>query len=106
MLKHPSVDLVLQALAEPTRRALVERLSLGPASVTELGRPFEISLAAVVQHVQVLERAGLVRSRKVGRVRTCALEPAALAVVERWIRDRKALWERKLDRLGALLDDA
>jgi DNA-binding transcriptional ArsR family regulator len=108
MLKHmvnqsPSLDRVFQALADPSRRAMVERLSRGPASVSELARPFEMSLAAVVQHVQVLEASGLVRSEKVGRVRTCQIEPAALRTAEDWIGERRSTWEQRLDRLGALL---
>jgi DNA-binding transcriptional ArsR family regulator len=86
---HSSLDRVFQALADPTRRVIVERLSRGPASVSELARPLPISLPAVVQHLQVLEASGLVRSDKVGRVRTCRLEPAALRPVEQWIAERR-----------------
>jgi DNA-binding transcriptional ArsR family regulator len=86
--------------ADPSRRGMVERLSRGPASVSELARPLEMSLAAVVQHLQVLEASGLVRSDKVGRVRTCRIEPAALRPAEQWISERRAGWERRLDRLG------
>ena len=104
MLNHGgSLDLMSQALADPTRRAMVERLSRGPASVGELAHPFPISLPAVLQHLHVLEASGLVRSEKVGRVRTCRIEAAALATVERWIADRRATWERRLDRLGDVL---
>jgi DNA-binding transcriptional ArsR family regulator len=103
MLNQSAVDQVFHALADPTRRALVERLSRSPASVSDLATPFDITLAAVVQHLQVLERSGLVRTEKVGRVRTCCLEPKGLAVAERWIAERRSLWERRLDRLGALL---
>lgn len=106
MLKSPALDAVLHALAEPTRRAMVERLSRGPAAVSDLASPFDLTLAAVVQHVQVLERSGLIRTRKVGRVRTCQLVTSALDVVDRWIADRRALWDRRLDRLGAALDAA
>lgn len=105
MLKHPDIDLLLHAIADPSRRAIVERLSLGPAAVSTLATPLEISLAAVVQHVQVLERAGLVRSEKTGRVRTCQLEPDGFRGLEQWIAERRQLWERRLDRLGALLDE-
>ena len=94
---------MFQALADPTRRIMVERLSRGPASVSELARPLPISLPAVVQHLQVLESAGLVSTRKVGRVRTCRLEPGALQEVERWIEARRIEWERRLDRLGGYL---
>jgi DNA-binding transcriptional ArsR family regulator len=104
MLNHsPSLDLVFQALADPTRRAMVERLTLGPASVSALAEPLSMSLPAVMQHLQVLEASGLVRSEKVGRVRTCRVEPAALRTAEEWISERRTSWERKLDRLGEFL---
>ena len=97
------LDRVFQALADPSRRSMVERLSRGPASVSELARPFAMSLAAVVQHVQVLEACGLVRSEKVGRVRTCQIAPATLRSAERWIAERRGAWERRLDALGEFL---
>ena len=97
------LDRVFQALADPSRRLMVERLSRGPASVSELARPFSMSLAAVVQHVQVLEACGLVRSEKVGRVRTCQIAPAVLRSAERWIAERRGTWERRLDALGEYL---
>ncbi|HEY7552867.1 MAG TPA: metalloregulator ArsR/SmtB family transcription factor [Hyphomicrobiaceae bacterium] len=100
----PALDLVFQALADPARRAMVERLSRGPASVSELAEPLDMSLPAVVQHLQVLESSGLVRSQKVGRVRTCRIEAKALATAERWIAQRRFTWERRLDRLGDYLD--
>jgi DNA-binding transcriptional ArsR family regulator len=102
------LDRVFQALADPGRRAMLDRLCLGSASVTELARPMAMSLAAVVQHVQVLEASGLISSRKAGRVRTCELNPAALDSVGGWIAGRRARWERRLDRLGEYLagDDA
>ena len=84
---------------------MVQRLSRGPASVSELARPLEMSLPAVVQHLQVLEGSGLVKSEKIGRVRTCEIEPAVLSAAERWIADRKTTWARRLDRLGDLLAD-
>ena len=99
------LDRVFHALADPGRRVMVERLSAGPASVSELGRPLAMSLAAVLQHVQVLEASGLVRSRKTGRTRTCSINPAALRSAESWIADRRTLWERRLDRLGDYLAD-
>jgi DNA-binding transcriptional ArsR family regulator len=106
MLNQSSgLDRLFQALADPTRRDMVERLSRGPASVSELARPLPISLPAVLQHLQVLESSGLVRSEKVGRVRTCQIEPAALRLVEQWIADRRSRWERRFDRLGAVLAD-
>lgn len=94
---------MFHALADPTRRVMVERLSRGPASVSELARPLDMSLSAVVQHLRVLEASGLVRSEKVGRVRTCSIEPAALRTVEQWIAERRVSWERRLDRLGDYL---
>src|SRR5215217_8530633 len=100
-----SLDQVFHALADPARRQMVERLSRGPASVSELARPLPMSLPAVVQHLQVLEMSGLVRSEKVGRVRTCRLEPAALQPVEQWVSARRSTWERRLDRLGDYLAD-
>jgi DNA-binding transcriptional ArsR family regulator len=111
MLKHyqptdeAPVELLFQALADPSRRSMVDRLTRGPASVSELARPFAMSLPAVVQHLHVLEASGLVRSEKVGRVRTCRIEPAALAQAEGWISERRRMWERRLDRLGEYLDE-
>jgi DNA-binding transcriptional ArsR family regulator len=101
--QQTSLDLMFQALADPTRRLMVERLSRGPASVSELAQPFAMSLPAVVQHLQVLEASGLVRSAKVGRVRTCTIDTGALSLAEKWINDRRTGWERRLDRLGAFL---
>ena len=101
MLKQRErLDLTFQALADPSRRQMVERLSRGPASVSELAEPLAMSLPAVVQHLQVLEAGGLVRSEKVGRVRTCRIEPTALGAAERWITQRRSRWEQRLDRLG------
>jgi DNA-binding transcriptional ArsR family regulator len=97
------LDLVFQALADPTRRTIVERLSRGPASVSELARPFAMSLAAVVQHLHVLEASGLVRTEKIGRVRTCRMEPRTLRLAQKWIAERQSSWERRLDRLGEYL---
>jgi DNA-binding transcriptional ArsR family regulator len=97
------LDLVFQALADPTRRVMVERLSRGPASVSDLAQPLAMSLSAVVQHLQVLEASGLVRSEKAGRVRTCRIEPAALRTAEDWIGARRTTWERRLDRLAEYL---
>jgi DNA-binding transcriptional ArsR family regulator len=103
MLNNAAVDRVFHALAEPMRRGLVERLSAGPMSVSDLAEPFDVTLAAIVQHLQVLEESGIVRSEKVGRVRTCRLDPNGLKLAERWIAERRSLWERRLDRLGELL---
>jgi len=97
------VDVVFAALSDANRRAMVDRLIMGPASVSELASPLAISLPAVVQHLHVLEASGLVRSHKQGRVRTCRIEPAALSDAERWIAERRATWEQRLDRLGEYL---
>jgi DNA-binding transcriptional ArsR family regulator len=105
MLNQSAADLVFDALGDPTRRALVARLSRRPMSVSDLGRPFGITLAAVVQHVQVLERSRLVGTEKVGRVRMCWVEPAGLDVAAAWLAERRALWERRLDRLGDALGE-
>jgi DNA-binding transcriptional ArsR family regulator len=99
----PSLDAVFAALADPTRRAIVERLSRGPESVGKLAEPLDMSLPAVMQHLSVLESSGLVRSEKQGRVRTCRIEPTALRTAEKWLAARQATWERRLDRLGELL---
>jgi DNA-binding transcriptional ArsR family regulator len=105
MLNRPaSLDLTFQALADPARRAMVERLVRGPASVSELARPLTMSLPAVMQHLAVLEGSGLVRSEKSGRVRTCQINPAALSQAERWINQRRIEWEHRLDRLGRYLE--
>ena len=101
----PDLDRVFQALADPGRRLMVERLSRGPASVSELGRPLDMSLAAVLQHVQVLEASGLIRSQKAGRTRTCSIDPVALRSAEDWIADRRTMVERRLDRLGQYLQE-
>ncbi|MGP0110671.1 MAG: ArsR/SmtB family transcription factor [Acidimicrobiales bacterium] len=98
-----SLDRVFQALTDSNRRVMVEQLSVGPASVSELAGPLAISLAAVVQHVQVLEACGLVRTEKKGRTRTCRIEPATLARAERWIAERQSAWERHLEQLGEYL---
>lgn len=99
------LDRVFHALADPGRRCMVERLAGGPASVSELGRPLALSLAAVVQHVQVLERCGLIRTSKSGRTRTCMLNRAVLDSAEQWIAQRRTTVNRQLDRLGELLAD-
>jgi DNA-binding transcriptional ArsR family regulator len=108
MLKQRSddLDLVFHALADPSRRSIVERLSRGSATVTDLAAPLPMSMPAVLQHIQVLEHSGLVRSRKVGRVRTCSIEVRALRPVGHWIEERRAEWERRLDRLDDYLAEA
>lgn len=105
MFRDTTLDLAFQALADPSRRAMVDRLAQGPASVSELAKPLAMSLPAVMQHLQVLEASGLVVSEKVGRVRTCRIEPKAFTQAEQWIAERRALWERRLDRLGQFLDE-
>ena len=97
------LDRLFHALADPARRAMVERLSRGPAPVSELARPLPMSLPAAMQHLGVLEAAGLVRSEKTGRVRTCAVNPAALSQAEQWINARRIEWEHRLNRLGEYL---
>ena len=99
-----TLDRTFHALADPSRRSIVIRLSRGPASVSELAAPLAMTLPAVVQHIDVLQRSGLVRSEKVGRVRTCRLEPAPMRAVEQWVARHRATWEERLDRLGDVLD--
>jgi DNA-binding transcriptional ArsR family regulator len=99
------LDVVFQALSDPTRRYMVEQLSRAPASVSELARPLPVSLPAVVQHLQVLEASGLVRSEKVGRVRTCRIDPDVLTAAQSWIDRQKAIWEQRFDRLEEFLQE-
>lgn len=99
------IDRVFHALGDPTRRAILEKVSEGPVSVSSLAKPLRITLAAVVQHVQVLEKSGLVHTTKLGRVRTCRMEARGLTIIEQWINARRSLWERRLDRLGDLLTE-
>ena len=99
----PTVDGVFSALGDPTRRAIVERLSERPMSVSQLAEPMHVTLTAVMQHLQVLEACGLVRTEKVGRVRTCSVEPTGLAVLEAWVGARRSMWAKRLDKLGDLL---
>jgi DNA-binding transcriptional ArsR family regulator len=99
------LDQAFQALADPTRRAILEHLARGPATVSDLARPFEMSMPAVMQHLAVLQAAGLVRSQKNGRVRTCRIDPQGLGRVGDWISARRREWERRLDRLGQYLDE-
>jgi DNA-binding transcriptional ArsR family regulator len=103
MLNQSSVSRVFHALGDPTRRSIVEQLCRAPKSAKDLAEPLQITLAAVVQHLQLLEESGLIRTSKTGRVRTCYIEPAGLQVAEQWIAKRRSLWERRLDRLGAVL---
>ena len=105
MMNH-SLDRAFTALGDPTRRAIVERLASGSATVSELAAPLPMSLPAAMLHLKVLEESGLVASEKKGRVRTCRIEPAALSLAEQWVSDRRRLWEARLDRLDAFLDSA
>jgi DNA-binding transcriptional ArsR family regulator len=98
-----NIDRVFHALGDPTRRAILDKLCEGPLSVSRLAAPLDITLTAVVQHLQVLEESGLVHTEKVGRVRTCRIDTAGFSVLEQWIGDRRSMWERRLDRLGDLL---
>jgi DNA-binding transcriptional ArsR family regulator len=99
-----TAEKVLQALGDPTRRAIVERLARGPLSVSALAAPLGITLTAVAQHLQLLEQCGLAATEKVGRVRTCRIATAGLDVLDRWIREQRPLWERRLDNLAAILE--
>lgn len=99
------LDRTFAALADPTRRSLVERLVQGPATVSELAKPLPMSLPAVLLHLKVLEESGLVTSQKAGRVRTCRIDPKMLSQAEQWVAERRQMWERSLDRLGAFLDE-
>jgi DNA-binding transcriptional ArsR family regulator len=98
-----NIDRVFHALGDPTRRAILDRLSEGPLSVSRLATPLAITLTAVAQHLQVLEESGLVHTEKVGRVRTCQIETAGFSALEQWISNHRSMWERRLDRLGDLL---
>ena len=98
-----NIDRVFHALGDPTRRAMVEKLSKRPLSVSLLAKPLAISLAAVIQHLEILEKSGLVQTEKVGRVRTCSIKTAGLSVAEKWLDERRTTWEERFDRLGDLL---
>jgi DNA-binding transcriptional ArsR family regulator len=99
----PALDQLFRALADPTRRAIVQRLTQSPAPVSELARPLPMALPSVMQHLSVLEKAGLIRTRKEGRVRTCSIAADRLALAEQWLNARRAEWECRLDRLGDYL---
>ena len=90
---------VFQALADPTRRSVLTRLGRGPASISELARPFDMALPSFMKHIHALEESGLIRTRKQGRVRTCAIEKDRLGLVESWLSAQRALWEGRADRL-------
>ena len=101
----PNIEGIFHALGDRMRRALLDRLSRGPMSVSNLAEPFDVTLTAIMQHLQVLEENGLVHTEKTGRVRTCRIEPTGFDVLEQWIRAHRSQWERQLDRLGELLDE-
>lgn len=104
----PKVDIarLFQALGDPTRRAMLDRLTHGPLSVSALAEPLGVTLTAVAQHLQVLEECALVRTEKTGRVRTCRIEPTGFDALEQWIADHRTIWERRLDRLGTLFEES
>lgn len=104
--RRADINRVFHALGDPTRRAILEKLSKGPVSISHLAAPLEITLAAVIQHMQVLEESGLVNTAKEGRVRTCRIDTAGLSVAQHWIDDCRSNWEQKLDRLGELLAES
>ena len=104
--KKANLHRVFHALGDPTRRLIVEKLSAGPISVSQLAIPLSITLAAVVQHLQVLEESGLAHTEKTGRVRTCRINPAGFSLAEQWIADQRTTWEKRLDRLGDLLSES
>lgn len=100
-----NVDRVFHALGDPTRRQIVKRLSSGPMSASALAAPLSVSLAAVVQHLQILEAAGVLATVKTGRTRTCSIVPSGLSAAEAWISGVRSTWERRLDRLADVLGD-
>jgi DNA-binding transcriptional ArsR family regulator len=97
------INRVFHALGDPTRRAILDRLTAGPVSVTRLAEPLGITITAVAQHLQVLEESGLARTEKTGRVRTCQIESSGFDALERWVADHRTQWEKRLDRLGQFL---
>ncbi|MGC1872121.1 MAG: metalloregulator ArsR/SmtB family transcription factor [Acidobacteriaceae bacterium] len=99
-----SIDSLFHALGDPTRRAILDRLCQGPLSVSRLAEPLGITVTAVMQHLQILEESGLVHTEKIGRTRTCRIDPAGFTALQRWINDHRTLWERRLDRLGEFLE--
>jgi DNA-binding transcriptional ArsR family regulator len=101
-----NLDRLFHALGDPTRRAILDALVEKPESVSRLAEPLGVSIAAVMQHLEILEQAGLVRTEKLGRVRTCSLEPDGFRALEQWIRDHRTPWERKLERLGEVLGES
>ena len=104
-MASPTIDRVFHALGDPTRRAIVEQLSLGPQSVSALAAPLGVTLTAVSQHLHILEQSGLVHTEKVGRVRSSRIDSAGFLALESWVEFHRTMWERRLDRLGDLLAD-
>lgn len=98
-----ALDSVFHALADPTRRAVIQQLGQGPATVSDLAKPFDMALPSFMKHIGVLEASGLIETRKIGRVRTCTLSPAKLAAAERWFNEQRALWESRYSALDTLL---
>lgn len=105
MQAQHNLDQVFRALSDPSRRAIVERVSEGPISVSELAEPLKISVPAVLQHLQILEDCGLVQTQKIGRVRSCQIIPEGLSVIEQWMAARRSMWEKRFDRLGGILEE-
>jgi DNA-binding transcriptional ArsR family regulator len=106
MTKHKiDIDRLFHALGDPTRRAMLDRLSRGPLSVSELAGPLGVTLTAIAQHLEILEECGLAHTEKLGRVRTCRIESGGFDALEQWIRKHRSLWERRLERLGAFLEE-
>lgn len=103
--RRVNVDQLFHALGDQTRRSIVDRLCHGPVSVSQLAKPLGITLTAVGQHLELLEACGLVVTEKVGRVRTCRMGSAGLDALERWVRDHRTEWEKRMDRLGELLEE-
>ncbi|HEY2786197.1 MAG TPA: metalloregulator ArsR/SmtB family transcription factor [Fimbriiglobus sp.] len=101
-----TIDRVFHALGDSTRRAILDQLATGPRSVSRLAGPLALTLTAVGQHLQILEDCGLVRTEKIGRVRSCRIDPTGFSTLDRWIQMHRALWDRRLDQLGKLLDDS
>lgn len=105
MQAQQNLDQVFRALSDPSRRAIVERVSEGPISVSDLAEPLKISVPAVLQHLQILEECGLVQTQKIGRVRSCQIIPEGLSVIEQWMAARRSIWEKRFDRLGGILQE-
>lgn len=99
-----NLNTIFQALSDPTRRAVIKQLTRGPASVTELAEPFEMALPSFMKHISVLEEAGLIHSRKIGRVRTCEIKPLQLSSAEKWLNTQTSLWENRMERMASYVE--